>query len=332
MSAIPILITGATGYLGAQLVFGLLRKFGDGVACRVTARSGSDAGFLKGLPVEVVAADMHDPHAVAEAVLGAEVVFHCAGLIAYTSNYRDRLYETNVLGTRNVVNACLAGGVRRLVATSSIAAVGMPEQLDEGLESNESSSFSEWQRRNPYMESKHLAELECRRGVAEGLDVVMVNPGVVIGKGEGKGAPGSSSNEVLRMIYRGSLPFCPDGGTGFVDVLDVADAHIAAWQHGCAGERYIVVGENLSFRELFDRIAALPGSSVKKPVRVAGVLASAAGFGGELWSWMTGRPSFISIESLRQASRQATYSNQRSVQELGMGYRSFEETLKNVIS
>ena len=332
MSAIPILITGATGYLGAQLVFGLLRKFGDGVACRVTVRSGSDAGFLNGLPVEIVAADIHDPHAIAEAVHGAEVVFHCAGLIAYTSNYRDRLYETNVLGTRNVVNACLAEGVRKLVATSSIAAVGMPEHQEGNREANESSAFSEWQRRNPYMESKHLAELECRRGAAEGLDVVMVNPGVVIGRGEGKNAPGSSSNDVLRMIYRGSLPFCPDGGTGFVDVLDVADAHIAAWEHGHAGERYIVVGANLSFRELFDRIAALPGSSAKKPVRVAGALASATGLGGELWSLLSGRPSFISIESLRQASRLAAYSNRRSLHELGMSYRPFDETLKTVIS
>ncbi|NTV03166.1 MAG: SDR family oxidoreductase [Chlorobiaceae bacterium] len=332
MSPIPILITGATGYLGAQLVFGLLRKFGDGVACRVTVRAGSDAGFLKGLPVEIVMADMLDPHAVAEAVQGAEAVFHCAGLIAYTSNYRDRLYETNVLGTRNVVDACLAGGVRRLVATSSIAAVGMPGHLDGSRASNESSAFSEWQRRNPYMESKHLAELECRRGAAEGLDVVMVNPGVVVGKGEGKDAPGSSSNEVLRMIYRGALPFCPDGGTGFVDVRDVAEALIAAWEHGHAGERYIIVGENISFRDLFARIAALPGSSAKRPVMVSGALATAAGIGGELWSWLSGRPSFISIESMRQASRQAEYSNRRSVQELGIGYRPFEETLKTLIS
>ena len=328
----PILITGATGYLGAQLVFGLLRKYGDAVRCRVTTRPGSMTGFLKGLPVDIIMADMHDPHAVAEAVLGAEVVFHCAGLIAYTSNYRTRLYETNVLGTRNVVNACLAGGVRRMIATSSIAAVGMPENLDAGRESNESSTFSEWQRRNVYMESKHLAELECRRGAAEGLDVVMVNPGVVIGKGDVPDAPGSSSNDVLRLIYRGSLPFCPDGGTGFVDLRDVADAHIAAWQHGHAGERYIVVGENLTFMGLFDRIAALPGSNTGKPVRVAGALASVTGFGGEIWSLISGRPSFISIESLRQASRQAVYSNRRSVQELGMSYRPFDETLKTVIS
>ncbi|NTW51329.1 MAG: SDR family oxidoreductase [Chlorobiaceae bacterium] len=331
MSGIPILITGATGYIGAQLVFDLIRRFGDGVRCRVTVREGSNVGFFKGLPVEIVRADIHDPVAVAEAVRGSEVVFHCAGLIAYTNNFRNQLYETNVLGTRNVVNACIAANVRRLVATSSIAAVGSGGTEQGDTESNEHSAFSEWQRHNVYMESKHLSELECRRGAAEGLEVVMVNPGVVIGRGGEDGAPDSSSNEVLKMIYAGRLPLCPDGATGFVDLRDVADAHIAAWQKGRPGERYIIVAENLSFTELFDRIAALPGSRTKKPFRVAGVAGFVAGAGGEIWSLVTGRASFISLESIRQASHKAHYSNKRSIQELGITYRPLDETFRSFI-
>ncbi len=330
MSGIPILITGATGYIGAQLVFDLIRRFGDGVSCRVTVREGSDAGFLKGLPVEIVRADIHDPIAITEAVIGSEVVFHCAGLIAYTKNFRNRLYETNVLGTRNVVNACLAANVHRLVATSSIAAVGSGGTDLGDNESNEHSAFSEWQRHNVYMESKHLSELECRRGAAEGLDVVMVNPGVVIGRGEEQEAPDSSSNEVLKMIYAGRLPLCPDGATGFVDLRDVADAHIAAWQKGRAGERYIIVAQNLSFSDLFDRIAGLPGSKAKKPFRVTGALGGVAGAGGEIWSLVTGRPSFISLESIRQATHKARYSNKRSVAELGISYRPLAETFRTI--
>ncbi|RXK89448.1 NAD-dependent epimerase/dehydratase family protein [Chlorobaculum sp. 24CR] len=331
MSAIPILITGATGYIGARLLVELIERFGDGVRCRVAVREGSDVSFLGSLPVEIVRADMHDPVAVNEAVKGSEVVFHCAGMIAYTNNFRNRLYDTNVLGTRHVVDACLEAGVKRLVATSSIAAVGSSDKDDGAPESGEQSAFTEWQRHNAYMESKHLAELECRRGVAEGLDVVMVNPGVVIGRSSGRALPGSSSNEVLRMIYEGRLPLCPDGSTGFVDVRDVADAHIAAWRKGVSGERYIIVGENLSFRELFRRIAALPGSRSGKLFRIGGIAGMAAGAGGELYSLLTNRPSFISIESLRQASHQARYSNQRSVRELGMSYRPFEETLRSAI-
>lgn len=332
MSAIPILITGATGYIGARLLVDLVGRFGDGVRCRVTVREGSDASFLKGLPVEIVRADMLDPIAVNEAVRGSEIVFHCAGLIAYTSNYRDRLYEANVLGTRNIVNASLAEGVKRLVVTSSIAAVGSAGAGNDIGESNEHTVFSELQRHNVYMESKHLAELECLRGVAEGLDVVMVNPGVVIGRSPEKGLPGSSSNEVLRMIHRGRLPLCPDGSTGFVDLRDVSDALIAAWQKGRKGERYIIVGENLSFRQLFERIAAMPGSRGGKPLRIGGILSLIAGTGGELWSLLTGRPSFISIESLRQASQPARYSNRYSIEALGMAYRPFDETLRNVLT
>jgi len=331
MSGIPILITGATGYIGARLLVDLIERFGDGVRCRVTVREGSDASFLRNLPVEIVRADMHDPVALNEAVKGAEVVFHCAGMIAYTQNYRLRLYDTNVLGTRHVVNACLAAGVKRLVATSSIAAVGSGGAESGVPESNEQTAFTEWQRHNVYMESKHLSELECRRGVAEGLDVVMVNPGLVIGKNPEPGMPGSSSNEVLRMIYEGRLPLCPEGSTGFVDLRDVADAHIAAWQKGKAGECYIIVGVNLSFRELFDRIAAMPGSRSGKVFGVGRVAGKLAGVGGELWSLVTKRPSFISIESIRQAAHSSRYSNQRSVHELGMTYRPFDETLRSAI-
>jgi len=332
MSGIPILITGATGYIGAQLVFSLIRRFGQEVQCRAMVREGSDVSFLKGLPVQIVRADLHDPKAVLEAAANAEVVFHCAGLIAYTKNYRNRLYETNVLGTRHVVNACLAHGVRRLIATSSIAAIGSAGNGRDHDEADEQSAFNEWQRRNVYMESKHLAELECQRGVAEGLDVVMVNPGVVAGRGGGERPPGSSSNEVLALMYRGRLPFCPSGGTGFADVQDVASAHIAAWQKGRSGERYIIVGENISFRELFDMIARIPGSSAGKAVQVSAFPAMLAGAGGELWSMLTGKPSFLSIESVRLASRRLCYSNSKSVRELGITYRPLLETLQSIVS
>ena len=332
MSAIPILITGATGYIGSRLLLDLIGRFGEGVRCRVAVRAGSDASFLKGFPVEIVRADVHDPIAIGEAVKGMEVVFHCAGMIAFTSNFRNRLHDTNVLGTRHVVDSCLEHGVKRMVMTSSIAAVGSETVDGVVVESTEHSTFTEWQRHNVYMESKHLAELECRRGLAEGLDVVMVNPGVVIGRNPEPGMPVSSSNETLRLIYEGRVPFCPEGSTGFVDVRDVADAHIAAWTKGKSGERHIIVGENLSFRELFSRIAALPGSRTGKPMVVGNLAGAAAGAGGELFSMLTGRPSFVSIESIRQASRSARFSNLRSIQELGISYRPFDETLRSAVA
>jgi len=324
-----IVITGATGYIGSQLVLALLSKFSGEVSCKVIVRMSSDCSFLEGLPVDIVRADLLDSLALIEAFRGVDTVFHCAGLISYTRNFRNALYDTNVLGTRNVVNACIFNNVRRLVVTSSIAAIGATE---DGTPASETTSFQEWQRRNGYMESKHLAELEGLRGVAEGLDVVMVNPGVVIGVDPANPASVSSSNDVLRMIYQGKLPLFPSGSTGFVDIRDVVDAHIAAWEQGRSGERYVVVGYNLSFRELFVRIGTLAGSSIRHSFMVTYGMGLLAGLGGELWSMLSNSPSFISLESIRISSRLLAYSNTRSVQELRLSYREFSETLKTIIA
>ena len=324
-----IAITGATGYIGSQVVLALLARFSEEFNFRVIARKNSDCSFLETLPVEIIRADLLDSLALQEAFKGVEVVFHCAGLIAYTGNFRDALYETNVLGTRSVVNASLFNKVRRLVMTSSIAAVGATE---DGSPANESTTFQEWQRRNGYMEAKHLAELEGLRGVAEGLEVVMVSPGVVIGVERGNPTSVSSSNEVLSLLHQGRVPFFPSGSTGFVDVRDVADAHLAAWQKGRSGERYIIVGHNLSFEKLFAAVSSLPGSRHGLSFSLPGSLALLAALGGEIWSMLLNRPSFISFESIRIASRQLAYNNSRSVQELGMHYRELSETFKTFIT
>ncbi|MEI7695320.1 MAG: NAD-dependent epimerase/dehydratase family protein [Chlorobium sp.] len=320
-----IVITGATGYIGSQLLLALLSRFSAEVNCRVITRKSSDCSFLKSLPVEIVNADLLDPLALNEAFKGAETVFHCAGLIAYTKCFRNALYDVNVLGTRNVVNASLHNKVCRLVMTSSIAAIGASE---DGSPASESTTFQEWQRSNGYMEAKHLAELEGLRGLAEGLEVVMLNPGVVIGIDGGNMASVSSSNEVLKLIYQGQLPLCPTGSTGFVDVRDVAEAHLAAWKQGQSGERYIVVGHNLSFRELFDRLGRSGGRGVGHTVMVPDALGWLAGLGGECWSLLFNRPSFISLESMRTSTRHLAYSNTRSVKELSLRYRDLTETFK----
>ncbi|TLU87708.1 MAG: NAD-dependent epimerase/dehydratase family protein [Chlorobium sp.] len=329
MSKSSILITGATGYIGSQIVFALLSQCSGEVNCRVIVRESSNSSFLEGLPVEIVRADILDPLALNEAFRGVDTVFHCAGLIAYTRNFRNALYDINVLGTRNVVNASLFNNVRRVVLTSSIAAIGATE---DGSQASESTTFQEWQRRNGYMEAKHLAELEALRGLAEGLEVVMVNPGVVIGVDRQNPASVSSSNKVLRLMYQGKLPFLPSGATGFVDVRDVADAHIAAWKKGRSGERYILVGHNLAFLDLFDNIRARAGSNAGQPIMVPDGLGWLAGLGGECWSMLSQRASFISLESIRASSRKLAYSNTRSVEELSLCYRELSETLTSIIA
>ena len=142
----------------------------------------------------------------------------------------------------------------------------------------------------------------------------------------------SSSNEVLRLIYQGKLPVSLSGSTGFVDVRDVADAHLAAWQKGASGERYIIVGHNLSFRQLFDHIGHIEGSRNAPVFNLPKGIGFLAGLGGELWSLLSSRPSFISLESLRGSSKLFVYNNSRSVQELGLSYRALSDTLKTIVT
>lgn len=330
MVATSILVTGATGYIGSQVLLELLDRFGgDGFRLRALVRNSSDCSVFSGFPVEIIRGDLLDIFSLGEAFSGVDTVFHCAGLISYSRRFRRRLYDVNVVGTRNVVNTCIAHRVRRLVMTSSIAALGV---ADDGSAATETTPFRESQRRNGYMDAKHLAELEAFRGAAEGLDVVLLNPGVVIGVDHRNKASVSTSNKVLRMIYHGVPAVCPSGGTGFVDVRDVAAAHVEAWLKGRSCLRYIIVGHNLAFAELFDALRSLPGNSVKALHTLPVPALYIAGMVGEVWSLLMNRPSFIAIESGRMASERLVYSNSRSLREFGMIYRGLSETLNSIVA
>ncbi len=322
-----MLVTGATGYIGSQVVRALHRALGDAVRIRALVRDSSNTALLEGLPVEFIRGDVMNPVSLRDACVSVDTVFHCAGLVAYTWNFRHRLYDINVTGTANIVNACLESGVRRMVHTSSVAAVGVREN---GRPADEGTAFMDWQRRISYMESKHLAEMEARRGIAEGLDVVMVNPGVVIGRVGGPQTVTNSATETVAAIYRGTVPVYPSGGLSFVDIGDVARAHLAAWEHGERGERYIVVSENMSYSELFGMIRDLPGSSGRRAFEAGRPLSVLAGAGGELFSLFTGGKSHISLEGMRLARKKLYYSNARSVGSLGMRYRPVREIVASI--
>jgi dihydroflavonol-4-reductase len=271
-----VFVTGATGMVGRALVRRLL---GQGVRVRALARASSNSSELAASGVELVRGDLRDARALADAMRGCDRVFHVAGLVSYRRADAERMYETNVIGTRHVLWAAMEAGVERVVHTSSTAAVGLS---DREAPLDEEARFDPELRGVPYMWMKHLAEVELLEAVKAGLDAVMVNPSTIIGSGDVH----LNTGKLFKQIARGSLRFAPPGGNSVVALEDVVDGHLLAMERGATGRRYIVNGENLRQVELLTRIAHALGRPAvesvlprwtEKPLKVAARFAELSG-------------------------------------------------------
>ena len=265
-------VTGGTGFVGSNLVAALIER---GIGVRVLRRSTSSLVGLDGLACETCVGDVLDGvDTLTTAMAGCTWVFHTAAISDYWRHRgRKRLYRTNVEGTRNMLAAALRAGVERFVLTSSLAAMGLPAP---GQTLTEADHFDLPPRRFPYGYSKHLAECELRRSVDAGLAAVAVNPSVVIGPGD----VNRIESAMFVQAARGQLRVAAPGGTNFVAVGDVVQGHIAAAERGRVGERYILAGENLSFRDAFTTVcdvAGQPGPRVVLPRWTIPVAAAAVG-------------------------------------------------------
>jgi dihydroflavonol-4-reductase len=251
------LVTGATGCVGANVAEAALEA---GYQVRAMRRTTSSLTAPDGLDVDWVTADLMDPDSLTEAVAGCDLVLHCAGIAQYWRNRPHRIYTVNVIGTRNLLQAALDAGVDRLVLTSSVAALGIPERsgtlLDEGAD------FNLAPRRFHYGHSKVLSEAQVQGAIEQGLDAVIVNPATVIGQRDVHFVGG----EILRAATRGWALVAPSGGMGIVDAKSVGVGHILAAERGRTGERYILNGTNLSHRRLMTIVAETVGK--RPPVAV----------------------------------------------------------------
>ena len=242
-----ILVTGATGFLGAELVVQLLQKEHK-IKCIKRASSVIPQKLIPfNDKIEWLIADVLDYSDLDDAFEGVSKVFHCAALISFDPSLKQKMLSVNAEGTANVVNLCLSHSVKKLVHVSSIAALG---EAKEGELVDEKIFWEGFESHDAYSVSKYRAEMEVWRGINEGLSAVIVNPSIIIGEDAGLAGSGA-----LFEIVKGGMKYYTRGGSGFVDVKDVAKAMILLMDCAACNERFIINAENYSYKNLFAEIA-----------------------------------------------------------------------------
>jgi dihydroflavonol-4-reductase len=315
------LVTGGTGFVGAAVARALLRA---GWQVRALTRPGSNRRNLDPLAVEVVVGDLGDPASLERAAGGCEALFHVAA--DYRLGARDPapLYRTNVEGTRAIMEAAQRAGVARMVYTSSVACVGLP---DDGTPGREDTPVSLADMVGHYKRSKFLAEQVVRELAQRGVPVVIVNPSTPIGPGDVKPTP---TGQMVRDAAAGRMPAYVDTGLNVVHVDDVATGHLLAYERGTAGERYILGGTDMTLREILAAIARLVGRTpprIRLPRRVLLPFAYAA----ELVAGLTGGSTRLTVEGLRMARKRMFFSSEKAQRELGYRWRPPVEAFSDAL-
>lgn len=251
-----VLVTGAGGFMGSELTKELVN---EGYDVHILTRPKSDLSSLKEIKVTTLYGDVTDQESVNKALQGMEVVFHLAGIVAYSKNERSLMEKVNVTGTSHVVEACLKNSVKRLIHMSSVAAIGASFTPDKIL--NEESPYELTHLNLGYFETKKKGEeLVKKATLQQGLNAIILNPATVYGPGDAK--KGSRKTQV--KVARGEFPFYPSGGVNVIDIRDVVVAILMAMKVGKSGERYILAGENLLIKDLFKIIAQQAGVNPPK--------------------------------------------------------------------
>jgi dihydroflavonol-4-reductase len=299
-------LTGGTGFVGANLARTLLAR---GWRVKALARANGDARNLDGLDIEIVTGSLDDPH-LADAMRGCDALFHVAAHYSLWRRDRDALYRSNVLGTRAILKAAREGGVPRTVYTSSVAAIGAKTG---GAVADESYQSPPERLIGAYKLSKFFAEAEATAAARAGQDVVIVNPTTPLGPWDRKPTP---TGDMLVRFLRGGMPAVVETGLNFVDVADVADGHLLAFERGVAGRRYILGNENLTLRGLLGRVAALSGR--KAPTVALPVwLPLAVAWVDETILGRVGLQPKIPVDGVRMSREPMYYDASRARAELG---------------
>ncbi|NDW11523.1 NAD-dependent epimerase/dehydratase family protein [Bacteroides sp. 214] len=327
-----ILITGSSGLVGGHLLISLLRK-GENV--RALLRSSSRLDELRLIchfyneefdsiynKVEWVEGDLLNKTSLLQAMSDVNRVYHCAAVVSFGSSTANTLWDTNVAGTRNMVEAALESSIKSFVFVSSIGALGTAiagKPVDEETPWNTANVSS------VYTNSKYASEQEVWKGIAKGLQAIIVNPGIVLGAGDFT----KSSLQLIEQIRKG-MPFYTRQKSGYVDVGDVCRAIELLLEKELYNQRFVLVAESLTNKELFTFIARALN---KRPpfIAVGKTGLKIACFLNTLLSKVTGKPPLITPEIARSASKQTVYSSDKIINATGFVFTPIEECIKKAV-
>ena len=321
MSDAPVLVTGASGFVGSHVARGLVRH---GERVRVLVRRTSVMAALEGLPVEVIYGDVRDPAAVAAAVAGCREVYHVAADYRLWARRPQELYAANVTGTVTVLTAAHRAGAARIVYTSTVGALGYPVNGRPATEETPSSLATMI---GHYKRSKFLAEEEARRLAAGGCPVVIVNPSTPVGAGDLKPTP---TGQMIVDFLNGGMSGYVDTGLNLIDVEDVAEGHLLAMERGRVGERYILGYRNLTLADILRILAKVSGRPAPHR-KVPWAVAYMAGCVSTGLAWLTNRPPAIPLDGVRMARHYMFFDASKAVRELGLPQHPVEEALSKAV-
>jgi dihydroflavonol-4-reductase len=317
-----VFVTGATGFVGSHVAQVLAEQGAD---LRLLVRSSSNPSNIQGLKAERVVGDLRDPASLEKVMAGCDVLFHVAADYRLWVRDPEQMYRANVDGTRAILQAARSNRVRRVVYTSSVATMGF---TSDGQPADENSPVSFDSMIGHYKRSKFMAEEVAIKAGKSGMDVVVVNPTTPVGEQDIKPTP---TGRIIVDFLKKKFPAYVDTGLNLVDVKECARGHVAALERGRSGERYILGGENLTLKQILDKLAVitgLPSPKVKLPYAVA--LAS-----GLVDTVVTGlllrREPRVTLDAVRMGRKKMFVSSAKAGRELGWKTVPVEGALRRAV-
>jgi dihydroflavonol-4-reductase len=315
------LVTGASGFVGSAVARRLCEA---GFSVRALVRPTSPVAHLSGLGLEFVTGDLRDQAAVRQAVGGARYLFHVAADYRLWARNPDELMQTNVAGTRLLMQEAMRAGIERVVYTSSVATLAA---RTDGVSADEAMPLAEEQAIGAYKRSKVAAERAVETLVAQGLPAVIVNPSTPIGPRDVRPTP---TGRIIVEAASGRMPAFVDTGLNMVHVDDVAEGHLAAFDHGRIGERYVLGGQNAALAEILATVAQAVG---RRPPRVRIPRKALIPFAhvSEAIARRTGREPMLTLDGLRMSKNKMFFSSAKAERELGYRARPYREGISDAI-